>query len=343
MAAPGLLAAIIVGKYVDHVPLYRQESIFANRHGVKIPRQNMVRWMDLAADWLKPIYEQIRTGVMGGGYVQVDETPIKYLSPGHGQTRQGYLWCAHAPGGDVVYHWETSRGAKCLHNIIPVDFTGTVQCDAYAAYGSFANNRSTPLTLAGCWAHARRNFYEAQEQAPLRAAWVLRQISHLYRTERDLRETKAGAKRRAAMRAWQSRPIYNRIHRALTIFKKSGRYRPLSPFGKAIDYALSNWKQLGAYLDDGRLEIDNNLIENRIRPTAIGKKNWLFFGGAEAGQRSAILYTIVECCRRRGIDPLTYLRDVLTRLPSMTNWQVKDVTPQAWAATRTLSSALRAA
>jgi len=140
----------------------------------------------------------------------------------------------------VVYHWETSRGAKCLHNIIPVDFTGTVQCDAYAAYGSFANNRQSPLTLAGCWAHARRNFYEAREQAPLRGAWVLRQISHLYRTERDLRETKAGAKRRAAMRTWQSRPIYNRIHRALTIFKKSGRYRPLSPFGKGIDYTLSN-------------------------------------------------------------------------------------------------------
>ena len=118
----------------------------------------------------------------------------KYLSPGHGQTRQGYLWCAHAPGGDGVYHWETNRGAKCLHNIIPVDFTGTVQCDAYAAYGSFANNRESPLTLAGCWAHARRNFYEAREQAPLRTAWMLRQIGHLYRIERALRETKVGTK-----------------------------------------------------------------------------------------------------------------------------------------------------
>jgi transposase len=193
MAAPGLLAAIIVGKYVDHVPLYRQESIFANRHGVKIPRQNMVRWMELAADWLKPIYEQIRTGVMGGGYVQVDETPIKYLSPGHGQSRQGYLWCAHAPGGDVVYHWETSRRAKCLENIIPVDFTGTVQCDAYAAYGSFANNRSTPLTLAGCWAHARRNFYEAREQAPVRAAWILRQIGQLLHRIQDIGTLMASA------------------------------------------------------------------------------------------------------------------------------------------------------
>jgi transposase len=160
---------------------------------------------------------------------------------------------------------------------------------------------------------------------------VLRQIGHLYRIERTLRESKAVPSLRAAMRAWQSQPVYHRLHRALTIFKKSGRYRPLSPFGQALDYTLSNWNQLGVYLGDGRLEADNNLIENRIRPTAIGKKNWLFFGGAQAGQRSAILYTIVECCRRRGLDPLAYLRDVLTRLPAMTNWQINDITPRAWA------------
>ena len=343
MAAPGLLAAIIVGKYVDHVPLYRQESIFANRHGVRIPRQNMVRWMELAADWLKPIYEQIRTGVMGGGYVQVDETVVKYLSPGHGQTKQGYLWCAHVPGGDVIYHWETSRAAKCLDNIIPADFTGTLQCDAYAAYGSFARTRKTPLTLAGCWAHARRNFYEAREQTPLRAAWVLHQIGLLYRIERELRQSKTGPAKRAAVRAWQSRPIYRRLHRALTQFKKSGRYRPSSRFAEAIDYALSNWTELGVYLDDGRLEVDNNLTENRIRPTAIGRKNYLFFGGAEAGQRSAILYTIVECCRLRGIDPMAYLRDVLSRLPSMTNRQIKDVTPHAWATSSSTPAVPRAA
>jgi len=333
IAAPGLLAQIIVGKYADHLPLYRQAAIFENRHGVYLPRQSMARWMGLAADWLKPIYEQIRTGVMGGGYVQVDETPIRYLSPGNGQTKLGYLWCAHSPGEDVFYHWETSRGADCLKNIIPADFTGTLQCDAYSAYASFAKKREAAITLAGCLAHARRNFYEAREQSPLRAAWVLRQIGHLYRIEKTLREAQAGPVYRAAVRAWQSRPIYQRLHRALVLFKKSGRYLPRSSMGKAIDYALSNWKLLGVYLDDGRLEIDNNLVENAIRPTAIGKKNWLFFGDAHAGERSAILYTLIASCQRRGIDPYAYLRDVLTRLPSMTNWQVKDVTPQAWAKT----------
>lgn len=329
IAAPGLLTAIIVGKYCDHLPLYRQEAIFANRHGVEISRQNMARWMGLSADWLKPIYELIRTGIMGGGYLQVDETPVRYLCPGHGQTKLGYLWTALSPGGDVAYHWETSRGAHCLDKIIAPDFRGTIQCDAYAAYASFAR-RKEDIALAGCWAHTRRAFFEAREQAPQRAGWILRQIGHLYRVEEDLRHSHAGPRLRAARRASDSTAIHRRIHRALARWKKSGHHLPRSAFGKAIDYALSNWTLLSTYLHDGRLEIDNNLVENAIRPTALGKKNWLFFGDADAGERSAILYTIIECCRRRGIDPLTYLRDVLTRLPSATNWTVAELTPENW-------------
>ena len=334
IAAPGLLAQIIVGKYCDHLPLYRQQAIFENRHGVHLPRQNMARWMGLAADWLRPVYEHIRTGVMAGGYVQVDETPIRYLCPGHGQTKLGYLWTALSPGGDVVYHWETSRSADCLKKVIPANFQGTLQCDAYAAYASFAKTHEENITLAGCWAHARRNFYEAREQAPQRSGWILRQIGHLYRIEETLRHARAGPKKRAAVRTSQSRPICQRLHRALVIFKKSRRYLPRSAMGQAIDYALSNWLLLGVFLEDGRIEIDNNLVENSIRPTALGKKNWLFFGDADAGERSAILYTIIESCRSRGIDPHSYLRDVLTRLPFMTNWQVKHVTPEAWARSR---------
>ena len=169
LAAPGLpfgglralslskrLAQIIVGKYCDHLPLYRQEQIYWTRHRVHLPRQTMANWMGLAADWLKPIYETIRTGVMGGGYVQVDETPIAYLCPGHGKTKQGYLWACHRPGGDAIYHWQTSRAAACLEKIVPVDFQGVLQSDGYAAYGAFARERGGSLTLAGCWAHAAR-------------------------------------------------------------------------------------------------------------------------------------------------------------------------------------------
>jgi hypothetical protein len=125
--------------------------------------------------------------------------------------------------------------------------------------------------------------------------------------------------------------IYARIHRVLQRWQRSGRFLPQSALGKAISYALGQWNSLEVYLKDGTIEIDNNLVENAIRPTALGKKNWLFFGDAQAGNRSAVLYTIVECCRRRGVEPFAYLRNLLTRLPTLTNWQIKDVTPQAWA------------
>ena len=332
LPAPGLLAHIVVGKYCDHLPLYRQEQIYQQRHGVHLPRQSLTRWVELASQWLKPIYEEIRTGVMGGGYVQVDETPVDYLEPGNGKTRQGYLWTCSRPGGDVFYRWETSRAAACLDNVIPVDFTGTIQCDGYAAYRSFANGRKS-IELAGCWAHVRRKFHEASEPSPKIAGWILRHIQHLYRVEARLREHKAGPQLREAVRTAESKPVVERLERAFLRLKGSGRHLPQSLLGIALDYALGQWRTLDVYLEDGRVEIDNNLVENAIRPTALGKKNWLFMGEADAGERGAIIYTVIESCRRRGIDPYAYLKDVLTRLPRMTNRQIPEVTPAAWART----------
>jgi transposase len=330
LPAPGLLAHILVSKYCDHLPLYRQEQIYAQRHQVQLSRQTLARWVELAADWLKPIYEQIRTGVMAGGYVQVDETPIDYLEPGNGKTKQGYLWTGSRPRGDVFFHWETSRAAACLDHVIPSTFTGTLQCDGYAGYRAFTKGRDPVITLAGCWAHVRRKFYEAVESSPRLAGWLLNQIQHLYRIEARLREHHAGPNLRAAVRASQSRPIVQRIERVLIRLKTGRRHLPQSLLGTAIDYALGQWPTLEVYLAGGRVEIDNNLVENAIRPTAIGKKNWLFIGDADAGQRSAMVYTLIECCRRRGIDPFAYLRDVLTRLPQMTNRQIPEVLPSAW-------------
>jgi len=329
LPAPGLLAQILVGKYCDHLPLYRQEQIFQRRHQVHLPRQSLARWVGLAAEWLKPIYEQIRTGVLGGGYVQVDETPINYLEPGYGRARQGYLWTGSRPDGDVFYRWETSRAASCLEQMIPPRFTGTIQCDGYPAYRSFANTRQG-IQLAGCWAHARRKFYEALEFSPKAASWVMRQIQHLYRVEAVLRGKKAGPRLRQASRASQSRFVVERIKKALVALKSSGRYLPQSVMGQAIDYVLGQWNTLEVFLEDGRVEIDNNLVENAIRPTALGKKNWLFMGEAGAGERGAIIYTVIESCRRRGLDPYAYLKEVLSRLPSMTNRQIPEVTPEAW-------------
>ena len=176
----------------------------------------------------------------------------------------------------------------------------------------------------------RRKYFEALEQAPKTAGWFLRQIQNLYQVEARLREQKAGPRLRDAVRIDQSRPIVERIKRALVRLKTSGRNLPQSLLGIAIDYALGQWPTLQVYLRDGRVEINNNAI----RPTALGKKNWLFVGEADAGERAAIIYTIIESCRRLGIDPYAYLKDVLTRLPKMTNHQIPEITPEAWAKAR---------
>ena len=340
IAAPGLLAQVIVAKYYDHLPLYRQEQIYKSRYGVELPRQTLARWMELAADWLVPIHRHIheelvgeRDSEHGGGYLQIDETPIDYLQPGSGKTGQGYLWVSNRPGGNVAYHWHTSRAGACIEKIVPDNFRGVIQCDGYGAYRSFAQSpkRTGQIQLAACHAHMRRKFYEAQNQSKQVCGWILRQISHLYAIERKMRESRAGPRLRQSIRAAQSRMIHERLHRALTRLKIKKRYLPQSGMGKAIDYALGQWPALCVYLGDGRVEIDNNLVENAIRPTAIGKKNWLFIGNADAGQRGAILYTLIENCRRRHIDPYAYLRDVLTKLPAATNWQIPQLTPEAYA------------
>jgi transposase len=336
IAAPGLLAQVIVAKYCDHLPLYRQEQIYKLRHNIELPRQSMARWIGMAADWLTPLYERIHTGVMAGGYAQADETMIEYLEPGNGQTKQGYFWTLKRPGGDAVFVWRTSRAASCLSNIIPANFTGTIGCDGYAAYQSYATKSPERIRLAACWAHVRRKFDEAKATSPKPAAAVLRLIQQLYRIEKQLRDeaSNPSAKLRAVKRAQHSRMIVQRIGRLLHRWKAKQSFVPQSLIGKAIAYTLTLWAHLQVYLEDGRAEIDNNQVENAIRPTAVGKKNWLFIGEAEAGERSAILFTLIEACRSRSIDPWEYLRDVLTRLPSMTTGQLNEVTPEAWAKAR---------
>ena len=330
LAAPGLLAQVVVAKYCDHLPLYRQEQIFKQRHGVELPRQTLAGWIELVADWLKPVYGHLRDEVFKTGYAQIDETPVRYLAPGNGKTKQGYLWTANRPGVAVAYRWETGRAAACLENLVPVDFTGTLQCDGYSAYDAFAKTRKG-IGLAGCWAHARRKFFEARETGSRPTNWFLRQIGHLYRIEAHLREKRCSPRLREVIRTQESRPILQRLKRAGLRLRQNNRHLPQSPLIKAIDYTLGQWAGLEVFVEEGRVDIDNNSVENAIRPTALGKKNWMFIGGAEAGERSAILFTIIENCRRCGIDPSEYLRDILTRLPSMTNRQTHTVTPQAWA------------
>ena len=225
IVTPGLLAQIVAAKYCDHLPLYRQESIYWTRHQVWLPRQTMAEWMGLAADWLKPIYREIRSAVFEDDYVQIDETPIRYLAPGHGKTKLGYLWACNQPGGDVVFHWATTRAASCLEKIVPGNFAGDIQCDGYKAYDCFAKERGGKIVLAGCVAHVRRKFYDARETAPKVAGWFLKHFQNLYELEEQLRTARAGPKLRQAERASLSRPVLARMRRAL-VRLKSGETLP---------------------------------------------------------------------------------------------------------------------
>jgi len=244
-------------------------------------------------------------------------------------------------GAAAVRRWQRQLteqlAAACLESLIPSAFRGTVQSDGYAGYAAFVRAHNAragceAITLAGCWAHARRGFIEARESAPRTVGWLLRQIAALYQIEAHLRACHAGPNLREAVRAAHSVPLVSRIGAALRRIRP--RCLPQSAMGKAITYTLDQWPAPGRFLTEGRIEIDNNLVENAIRPTALGKKNWMFIGGADVGHRGAILYIVIEACRRRGLDPFAYLRDVFARLPSMTNWQVKDLTAEAWAKAR---------
>jgi transposase len=339
LAAPGLLAQILVAKYCDHLPFYRQQQIFQQRHGVFLSRQQMVQWTWQSVRLLSAISDFLKKQLRQSGYVQVDETPVRYQDPGlPGRCGQGYLWVASAPGQEVVYEWHASRAAACLDSLLGPDFKGKVQSDGYSAYPAFVKNKA--VELFGCWAHARRGFFEALEQAPQVAGWILNQMGLMYGWERQRRLSRAGPALRQAHRRAHSRMVVERCHRALHLLRP--RYLPQSPMGQAISYALNQWPTLERFLDHGEVEIDNNLVENAIRPTAVGKKNWLFFGSEEAGQRSAVIYTLIENCKRHDVEPYTYLKSVLERLPNTTNQEVGQLTPQNWQKARQQQTKLAA-
>lgn len=332
LPAAGLLAHLLVGKYIDHLPLYRQQSIFA-RAGLGIPRDLIGHWVRQAIGLLEPVALAIRRETLATTYLQLDETPVRYLQPGTGKSWQGYLWVANDPHGSLFHHWGVGRGREQLIETIGPGFPGHIQCDAYSAYQSYGKH-SSQTALITCLAHIRRNFVEVLDSGPSpHAAWVVRLIGHLYHIEKDLRARKAGPAPRESERAWRSAPIVKRIHAAMKVMLPE--HRPQSPMGRALAYGLGHWDALARYLQDGRFEIDNNLVENCMRPVKLGAKNWLFFGSKEAGHHAAMIYTLVENCRRFEIPVESYLKELLTRLPGMTDPEViATLTPARIAAIR---------
>ena len=334
IATPKLIAHTLSNRFELHLPYYRIEQMY-ERAGVPIPRQTLCGWSGMAHDACALIMKAIKREVFADGYVQIDETPVKYQDPERqGLCGTGYLWVVHNPVRNIsLFEWHTGRAAACLESLVPPEFTGLIQCDGYSAYESFIKSpaRKGSIQLAGCLAHARRKFFEAKAEGT-DPQWVLLQMQHLYQIEARLREARAGPLEARALRQEQSVPILARIKAQLDELESSHRHRPRSLTGTAISYALNQWDKLTLYVRDGRVQIDNNLVENTIRPSAIGKKNWLFMGDARSGARAATFYTLIGNCHREGINAEAYLTDIFTRLPGETNQTVHRLIPKAWAA-----------
>ena len=326
-ASAGLIAAIVIGKYVDHLPLFRQEKM-SERWGATISRRSMCDWVEVAAMWLEPIYRQMHRGLIGGDYLQADETPVRCNDPDHerGKTLQCYLWVISRPGGDVVFSFRETRGHDELPSLLG-SFKGVLQSDQYGAYASH-ERKTAGIVRVGCWAHARRKFHDAIEERSKAANLVLRLIARLYRLEQAWDAANVGDRRAALRQAEFARPL-RWLRQVVTGLARQSL--PQSQLGKACSYLLNHWDVLVAHRNHAHTRLDNNLVENAIRPSAIGKKNWLFIGHPAAGQRSAIIYSLVVSCQRHGKDPLAYLRDVLARLPAMTNQDdLTPLTPAGW-------------
>lgn len=326
-ASAGLLAWIAISKYVDHLPLYRLEQM-SSRWGATISRRTMSDWVETTATWLEPIYRHMHRDLLASGYIQADETPVRCNDPDEkrGRTSQGWLWVISRPGGDVVFDWRLSRRHNELTSLLK-GFKGVLQSDGYEAYPNYVSAHEG-LVWVGCWAHARRYFVEAIGENPKAVQLVLRLIGQLYQLERAWDKAKVGDRRAALRQEHFARPL-RWLHRIVLGLKT--RSLPRLKLGEACTYLLGHWDVLIAHQQYSHTRLDNNLVENAIRPSAIGKKNWLFIGHPDAGQRSAIIYSLVVSCQRHGKDPLVYLRDVLKRLPAMTNQDdLTPLTPSGW-------------
>lgn len=322
-----LLAWIVVSKYCDHLPLYRQEKMF-KRLGHGVSRKTMADWVGKVEFWLSGIHKLMLNRLLSGDYLQADETPIRYIDEDITRKgcKQGYLWALSAPSRDVVFNWSVTRAHAVATSLLE-GYKGLLQSDGYQAY-----EKVEDATRIACMAHIRRKFEQARNEDVQFAAFVLLSIGKLYAIEEKLRDSQTSSKLREVRRASESSMVFERLGK--TIRRRQARTLPSSGMGKAITYAIGQWTAMSRYLQYGQVEIDNNLMENAIRPSAIGKKNWLFIGHPKAGQRSAIIYSIIGSCERRGINPLEYLTDVLERLPQMQDSEQHKLTPENWNSNR---------
>ena len=326
IATSGLLAQVLVAKYSDHLPLYRQETIFG-RAGFAIPRSTLSQWVGVCGVQLQPLVDALKSAMLQHAVLHADETPVAMLKPGTRKTHRAYLW-AYAPGAfedlkAVVYDFcETRAGEHCRSFL--GQWRGSLVCDDFGGYkAGFACG----IREVGCLAHARRKFFDLHVGSKSQIAQqALDYIGQLYGVERAVKHLNPDARRQA--RQTQSRPLADAFYQWMLLQRQ--KITDGSATAKALDYSLKRWTALTQFLDDGRLPIDNNWIENQIRPIAIGRNNWLFAGSLRAGQRAAAVMSLIQSAKLNGHDPYAYLKDVLARLPTQKNSQIAQLLPHRW-------------
>jgi len=324
MAGSDVLSAIVVSKYADHLPLYRQQQIY-RREGVELQRATMCNWVGQCSFLLEPIVAQMKTELLASGVIQSDDTTVKYLEP-PGPAKKGYLWAYVSLEGDVIYDFTRGRSRDGPSAFL-AGFEGILQVDGYAGYNEIFATEG--IKHAACWAHVRRKFENALASAPAEAAVVMQKIQTLYGVEKELRQDPRPAHEIRQVRQEKSKPVVEKLKEILVDYREQAL--PKSALGRAIEYAFGQWEWLQTYLDDGRVDIDNNSCERAMRRVAVGRKNWLFTGSEQGGTNAAVLYTIIETCVRNGINPHEYLTDVLVLVGTHPQSRVADLTPRGWA------------
>ena len=323
----GLLAHIFVCKYIDHLPFYRLIQRFKRDYGWDPSRTTVSGWFKGCCRLLQPLYNLLKQKILETDYLMVDETTFKVQEDCKGgKCFEGWFWLYEDPLSKlVIYDYQKDRSSVNPLDMLK-DFTGHIQVDGHSSYRVV--ERKLPVTLLSCWAHARRKFVEAYDYDKKGVDEVLQLIKGLYKIEKDLREQRVDHKQRFEVRQQKSKPLLVQIDKWMK--SNAVNYPPSTPVAKAIQYSANRWKELQVYITDGKFEIDNNLVENSVRPVALGRKNYLFAGSHKAAENAGMMYSFFTSCKRNDVNPFVWLKDVLERIPEQSILKLDELLPSNW-------------
>jgi len=328
IAEASLLAHILVAKFVDHLPFYRQIQIFKRDFGWEVSKSTLNDWMAACTKLLEPLYKKMLDQVLSSGYVQADESPIKVLdSEKKGDTHRGYMWVYYTPTDKIViFNYRKGRGQNGPKEILK-NYQGFLQVDGYNVYDKIAKLNPS-IELAGCLAHIRRKYFDAKEEHPEKTKYILGLIRDIYIQERELKQRNSTPEEKTAYRKEHLQPIMDKWWTWMEGL--STTVLPKSKLGKALTYSVNQWHKIQTIVKNGSLELDNNLIENSIRPLALGRKNYLFAGSHSGAERIAIMYSMLATCKKNNVNPFLWLKDVLGRLPNQSIQKLEELLPKNW-------------